>query len=55
MLEHMNWHGIAEIDYGQGPDGLAYLIEVNPRFFGGLPQAIAANVDYPDLLRAAKR
>ena len=27
-----------------------YLIEVNPRFFGGLPQCLAANVDYPYLL-----
>ncbi len=33
------------------PDGgPPYLIEVNPRFFGGLPQSIAANVDYPYLL-----
>ncbi len=50
LLEHLQWHGIAELDFRQAPDGPAYLIEVNPRFFGGLPQAIAANVDYPHLL-----
>jgi predicted ATP-grasp superfamily ATP-dependent carboligase len=50
LLEHLSWHGMAELDFRKAPDGPAYLIEVNPRFFGGLPQAIAANVDYPHLL-----
>ena len=38
------------MDFRQGEDGQVYLIELNPRFFGGLPQAVAANVDYPHLL-----
>ncbi len=50
LLGHLNWHGIAELDYRKADDGPAYLIEVNPRFFGGLPQSVAANVDYPYLL-----
>lgn len=50
LLSHLKWHGIAELDFRKAPDGPAYLIEVNPRFFGGLSQAIAANVDYPHLL-----
>jgi len=50
LLTHLNWHGIAELDFRRGTDGRTYLIEVNPRLFGGLPQAIAANVDYPHLL-----
>ncbi len=50
LLSHLGWHGIAEVDFRKGTDGRAYLIEINPRFFGGLPQAIAANVDYPHLL-----
>jgi len=53
LLAPLNWHGIAQVDF-RIPDppaeGLPYLIEVNPRFFGGLPQSIAANVDYPYLL-----
>ncbi|MBU0638824.1 MAG: ATP-grasp domain-containing protein [Planctomycetes bacterium] len=50
LLAPLNWHGIAQVDFRVTPDGTPYLIEVNPRFFGGLPQAIAANVDYPYLL-----
>ncbi len=50
LLSHLGWHGMAQLDFRQGEDGQVYLIEVNPRFFGGLPQAIASNVDYPQLL-----
>lgn len=50
LLSHLDWHGIAELDFRKAADGTAYLIEVNPRFFGGLHQAIASNVDYPHLL-----
>jgi predicted ATP-grasp superfamily ATP-dependent carboligase len=50
LLSHLDWHGIAELDFRVGTDGRAYLIEVNPRFFGGLPQALASNVDYPWLM-----
>jgi predicted ATP-grasp superfamily ATP-dependent carboligase len=50
ILARLDWHGMAEIDFRKADDGPAYLIEINPRFFGGLPQAIAANVDYPHLL-----
>ncbi len=50
LLEHLDWHGIAELDFRKSAGGDSYLIEVNPRFFGGLPQAVAANVDYPHLL-----
>lgn len=50
LLASLGWHGIAELDFRGHPDGGAALIEVNPRFFGGLPQAVAANVDYPYLL-----
>ena len=50
LLSHLQWHGIAQLDFRKGNDGRVYLIEVNPHFFGGLPQAVAANVDYPHLL-----
>ena len=50
LLAELTWHGMAELDFRVAGDGTAYLIEVNPRFFGGLSQAIAANVDYPHLL-----
>ena len=50
LLSPLRWHGIAQVDFRVAEDGRPYLIEVNPRFFGGLPQSIAANVDYPYLL-----
>ncbi len=52
LLEALEWHGIAEVDFmwtGE-PGDPAYLIEVNPRLFGGLFQAIASGVDYPWML-----
>lgn len=52
LLESIGWHGMAEIDFRWSGDDRdpAYLIEVNPRFFGGLFQAIASGVDFPWLL-----
>ena len=50
LLSPLKWHGIAQVDFRIPDGGPPYLIEVNPRFFGGLPQCIAANVDYPYLL-----
>jgi len=50
LLSPLHWHGIAQVDFRMAEGGPPFLIEVNPRFFGGLPQAIAANVDYPYLL-----
>lgn len=52
LLAGLDWHGIAEVDFlwtGDEEDP-AYLIEINPRLFGGLFQAIASNVDYPWML-----
>jgi len=52
LLGGLGWHGMAQVDYrwtGNDEDP-AYLLEVNPRFFGGLYQAIESGVDYPYLL-----
>lgn len=52
LLSGIGWHGIAQVDFrwsGRDEDE-AYLLEVNPRFFGGLFQAIESGVDYPWLL-----
>ena len=52
LLTRLSWHGVAEIDFrwtGQD-DSPAWLIEVNPRFWGGMPQAVEAGWDYPYLL-----
>jgi predicted ATP-grasp superfamily ATP-dependent carboligase len=52
LLSRLRWHGVAEIDFrwtGKEDDP-AWLIEVNPRFWGGMPQAVEAGWDYPHLL-----
>lgn len=52
LLGSLKWHGVAEVDFiwnGQA-DGEAYLIEVNPRFWGGLFHSIESGIDYPWML-----
>ncbi len=52
LTRPLNWHGIIQLDFrwtGRAED-TPKLIEVNPRFFGGLFQAIDSGVDYPWLL-----
>ena len=52
LLEALEWHGAAELDFvwtGEEADE-PYLIEVNPRLFSGLFQAIASGLDLPWLL-----
>jgi predicted ATP-grasp superfamily ATP-dependent carboligase len=52
LLGPISWHGVAELDFRwEGTaDTQPYLIEVNPRFFGGLIQSVESGWDYPWLL-----
>ncbi|MBN2180654.1 MAG: ATP-grasp domain-containing protein [Sedimentisphaerales bacterium] len=52
LLGSLGWHGVAEIDFRwEGtPQTQPQLIEVNPRFFGGLIQSVESGWDYPWLL-----
>ncbi len=52
ILGPLGWHGVAELDFRWDgkPDGQPVLIEVNPRFWGGLIQAVESGWDYPWLL-----
>lgn len=52
LIAATQWHGVAQIDFRWDgkPDSQPYLIEVNPRFWGGLFQSIESGVDYPWLL-----
>lgn len=50
FLEHLGWHGICQADFVVDKQtGIPYLIDINPRFWGSLFQAIASNVDFPYL------
>jgi hypothetical protein len=51
LLSSLGWHGVAEVDFRwDGKESEPLLIEVNPRFWGGLTQSVASGWDYPYLL-----
>jgi predicted ATP-grasp superfamily ATP-dependent carboligase len=56
MLEHaerilggLEWSGPAMVEFKRKPDGTFSIIEVNGRYWGSLPFAIACGVDFPKL------
>ena len=50
LLDHVNWHGVAMVEFRITPEGKPYLMEVNTRFWGSLQLAIDSGVDFPALL-----
>ncbi len=51
LLRAMNWYGLAMVEFKVDPrDGVAKLMEVNPKLWGSISLAIAAGVDFPALL-----
>lgn len=50
LLALADWHGVAEIDFRWDGESTPYLIEVNPRFWGGLGQSVESGWNYPYLL-----
>lgn len=52
LMGSLGWHGVAELDFRwEGTsETQPQLIEVNPRFFGGLIQSVESGWDYPWLL-----
>jgi NAD(P)-dependent dehydrogenase (short-subunit alcohol dehydrogenase family) len=54
LLEKVQWRGVAMVEFKRDArTGVAYLMEVNGRFWGSLQLAIDAGVDFPALLVAA--
>lgn len=47
ILKELGWWGPAMVEFKIREDGAAFLMEVNPRFWGSLPLSIAAGVDFP--------
>lgn len=50
LLEPLQWHGVAMVEFKVSPDGTPYLMEINGRFWGSLQLAIDAGVNFPFLL-----
>jgi predicted ATP-grasp superfamily ATP-dependent carboligase len=50
ILKALSWDGVAMVEFKQDDTtGRAYLLEINPRFWGSLPLALHAGVDFPFL------
>jgi predicted ATP-grasp superfamily ATP-dependent carboligase len=50
MLNALNWHGVAMIEFRLREDGVPVFLEVNGRFWHSLALACYAGVDFPALL-----
>src|SRR5439155_25270200 len=48
MLSALRWHGVAMVEFKcDEASGAYWLLEINGRFWGSLPLALAAGVDFP--------
>lgn len=47
LLDRLDWHGVAMVEFRGDADGHFVLLEVNPRLWGSLPLAIRSGVDFP--------
>lgn len=50
LLDALNWHGVAMVEFKRDADGIYWLMEINPRFWGSLALSIDAGVDFPRAL-----
>jgi predicted ATP-grasp superfamily ATP-dependent carboligase len=50
LLVELNWHGVCQADFIVDRSGVPHLIDLNPRLWGSLAQAIASRVDFPYLI-----
>jgi len=51
LLKYLGWHGVCQADFIVNKETqIPYLIDINPRFWGSLAQAIASGVDFPGLV-----
>ena len=47
VLDALDWTGPVQVEFMRTPDDEYYLIEVNGRYWGSLPLAVASGVDVP--------
>lgn len=51
LMRALRWHGVAMVEFKWNPDDQTYsLMEINGRFWGSLPLAVAAGADFPAML-----
>lgn len=47
LFQHLPWSGIAEVEFLVDEKGQAYFMEINPRFWGSVHNAVLAGIDFP--------
>jgi len=47
LLDRLQWHGVAMVEWRRDAQGGVHLMEINPRLWGSLPLTIAAGVPIP--------
>jgi len=53
LMQALQWHGVAMVEFKRDPSTGAFrLMEINGRFWGSLPLAVAAGADFPAMLHA---
>jgi predicted ATP-grasp superfamily ATP-dependent carboligase len=50
LLTHFRWHGLAMVEFKVNRDNRPVLMEINPRVWGSVNQAVQSGVDFPYLL-----
>ena len=49
VMDKLNWHGVAHLDFVADSEGNFKLIEINPRLWGALLLSVFSGVDFPYL------
>lgn len=50
LLKELDWQGVAMVEYKLTNNNIPFFMELNPRFWGTLPLALASGVNFPRLL-----
>ncbi|GAA0839895.1 hypothetical protein GCM10009113_04110 [Marinobacter szutsaonensis] len=50
LLNTVQWHGVAMVEFRISSDGTPYLMEINTRFWGSLQLAVDSGIDFPLML-----
>lgn len=50
MLDALNWHGVAMVEFKLNKAGEPLLLEINPKFWGSTELALSSGVHFPRLL-----
>ena len=47
ILDYLEWHGVAMVEFKMTEKGIPVLMEINPKFWGSLDLALEAGVNFP--------